>query len=43
MCGGCRGLWIDLGYSDDDWVTWAGYTTVYFIAPVPPDVPVIFP
>ena len=43
MCGGCRGLWIDLGYSDDDWVTWAGYTTIYFIAPVPPDVPVIFP
>jgi len=35
--------WIDLGYSDEDWVTWGSYTTLYFIAPVPPDVPVIFP
>jgi uncharacterized protein YabE (DUF348 family) len=35
--------WVDLGYSDEDWVTWGGYTTLYFIAPVPPDVPVIFP
>ena len=43
MCGGCRGLWIDLGYSDEDWVTWGGYTTIYFTAPIPPDVPTIFP
>ena len=35
--------WIDLGYSDDDWELWSSYTTLYFIAPVPPDVPVIFP
>jgi uncharacterized protein YabE (DUF348 family) len=35
--------WIDLGYSDEDWVQWGGYTTLYFIAPVPPDVPVVFP
>jgi uncharacterized protein YabE (DUF348 family) len=35
--------WIDLGYSDEDWVTWGSYVTLYFIAPVPPDVPVIFP
>ncbi len=35
--------WIDLGYSDEDWVTWGNYTTLYFIAPVPPDVPVVFP
>ena len=35
--------WVDLGYSDEDWVTWGGYTTLYFIAPIPPDVPVIFP
>jgi resuscitation-promoting factor RpfB len=35
--------WIDLGYSDEDWVEWGEYTTLYFIAPVPPDVPVIFP
>jgi uncharacterized protein YabE (DUF348 family) len=43
VCGGCKGAWIDLGYSDEDWVTWASYTTLYFIAPVPADVPVIFP
>lgn len=35
--------WIDLGYSDEDWELWSSYTTLYFIAPVPPDVPVIFP
>jgi 3D (Asp-Asp-Asp) domain-containing protein len=35
--------WIDLGYSDDDWIAQEGYTTLYFIAPVPPDVPPIFP
>ena len=35
--------WIDLGYSDEDWEQWGSYTTLYFIAPVPPDVPVIFP
>jgi 3D (Asp-Asp-Asp) domain-containing protein len=35
--------WIDLGYSDEDWIRWGNYTTLYFIAPVPPDVPVIFP
>jgi uncharacterized protein YabE (DUF348 family) len=35
--------WIDLGYSDEDWVEWGGYIALYFIAPVPPDVPVIFP
>lgn len=42
--GGIPGVnWIDLGFSDDDWEQWASYTTLYFIAPVPPDVPVIFP
>ncbi len=35
--------WIDLGYADEDWELWSSYTTLYFIAPVPPDVPVIFP
>jgi uncharacterized protein YabE (DUF348 family) len=27
--------WVDLGYSDDDWVGWARPATVYFLAPVP--------
>lgn len=28
--------WIDLGYSDEDWVTWAQWVTVYFTTPIPP-------
>ena len=28
--------WIDLGYSDDDWVSWAANVTIYFLTPVPP-------
>jgi hypothetical protein len=31
--------WIDLGYSDDDWVGWSGWVTVYFTTPVPVVVP----
>jgi resuscitation-promoting factor RpfB len=27
--------WIDLGYSDEDWVGWGGWTTIYFLTPVP--------
>jgi uncharacterized protein YabE (DUF348 family) len=27
--------WIDLGYSDDDWVGWGGWMTIYFLTPVP--------
>lgn len=35
--GGVPGRnWIDLGYSDDDWVSWAANTTIYFLTPVPP-------
>ena len=42
--GGIPGRnWIDLAFSDDDWEQWGSYTTLYFIAPIPPDVPVIFP
>jgi len=29
--------WIDLGYSDDDWVSWGGVSvTIYFLSPAPP-------
>jgi resuscitation-promoting factor RpfB len=28
--------WIDLGYTDDDYQSWAKWVTVYFITPVPP-------
>lgn len=28
-------LYIDLGYSDDDWVSWSSYNDVYILTPVP--------
>ncbi len=30
--------WIDLGYSEEDWVGWAGWTTIYFLTPVPDNI-----
>ena len=30
--------WIDLGYSDHDWVAWGGYTWVYLLAPPPAEI-----
>jgi uncharacterized protein YabE (DUF348 family) len=27
--------WIDLAYTDEDFVSWASYVTVYFLTPVP--------
>ena len=42
--GGIPGeYWIDLGYTDEDWVSWSSYVTVYFIAPAPANVPGILP
>jgi uncharacterized protein YabE (DUF348 family) len=35
--------WIDLGYTDADWVSWSSDVTVYFIAPAPANVPEILP
>lgn len=32
-------LWIDLGYSDDDFQSWSGFYTVYFLAPAPASIP----
>ena len=29
---------IDLGYSDSDWQQWNSWVTVYFLAPVPPNI-----
>ncbi len=37
------GYWIDLGYSDADFVNWHGYTTLYFLAPAPANVPWTLP
>ena len=41
--GGVKGRWIDLGYEDDNWITWSGYVTVYFLAPVPSSIVYVFP
>ncbi len=42
--GGIDGKrWIDLGYSDDDYVHWSQDTILYFLTPAPPDVPWILP
>lgn len=34
--GGIRGKWIDMGYSDHDYVSWHWWTDVYLLAPAPP-------
>lgn len=31
--------WIDLGYSDDDYIGWSQWVTVYFLAPAPLEAP----
>lgn len=37
--GGIPGrYWIDLGYSDEDYVSWHNWTTVYFLWPPPPTI-----
>lgn len=35
--------WIDLGYSDEDWVSWSGYVDVYLLTPVPAKVDYLLP
>lgn len=42
-CGGCVGRpWIDLGYSDADYEAWYWTVTVYFLTPVPANIPYVF-
>lgn len=37
--GGIPGkAWVDLGYSDDDYIGWASWVTVYFLTPVPSNI-----
>lgn len=36
-------LWIDLGYSDDDYRGWHGYYNVYILTPVPPTIDYTLP
>jgi len=35
--------WIDLAYLDDEWIGWHSFTTLYFLSPVPANVPWILP
>jgi len=35
--------WIDLGYSDEDWVNWYGWIDIYLLPPVPADVTYLLP
>jgi len=42
--GGIPGrYWLDLGYSDDDYVSWHQNVTVYFLAPVPANIMWVLP
>jgi 3D (Asp-Asp-Asp) domain-containing protein len=42
--GGIPGTyWIDLGYSEEDYEAWHQNVTVYFLTPIPPNVPAILP
>ena len=39
VCGGCIGKpWIDVAYSDNDFMPWSSWVTVYFLTPVPPNI-----
>lgn len=43
--GGTRSspYWIDLGYGDDDWVSWSQYVDVYLLTPIPAEVDYLLP
>ena len=41
--GGIRGRMIDLGYRDEDYVSWHEWVTVYFLWPPPENVVWIIP
>jgi 3D (Asp-Asp-Asp) domain-containing protein len=35
--------WIDLAYSDDDFITWGDWVSIYFLTPVPDNIQYILP
>jgi 3D (Asp-Asp-Asp) domain-containing protein len=41
--GGVIGRWIDLGYSDSDYVPWHQWVTVYFLWPPPDNIVWVVP
>jgi 3D (Asp-Asp-Asp) domain-containing protein len=38
-----RPLFIDLGYSDEDWVSWSRWVDVYLLAPAPANIQYLLP
>ena len=41
--GGVPGRhWIDLGYTDEDYIPWAQWVTVYFTTPIPPEHEILY-
>lgn len=40
---GVKGRWIDLGYSDDNYLSWHQWVTVYFLWPPPANIVYIIP
>jgi resuscitation-promoting factor RpfB len=41
--GNINGRWIDLGFTDEEYQQWNQYVTVYFLTPVPENVPLYIP
>jgi resuscitation-promoting factor RpfB len=42
--GGIPGKrWIDLAYTDDTYIPWSQYVTIYFLTPVPDNIPGVLP
>jgi len=41
--GGVKGRWIDLGFSNEDYVSWHQWVTVYFLWPPPENILWIIP
>lgn len=36
-------LWIDLGYDDENWVSWSKYSDVYLLTPLPANIVYLLP
>lgn len=43
--GPSRGFsrWVDLGYDDENWVSWSQWTDVYLLLPIPNNIPFVLP
>ncbi len=42
--GGVPGTyWVDVAYSDENYVPWDSYVTIYFLTPVPANIPFVLP